>query len=73
MQDIPVSSSLIAAASYDAEMQELALTFKSGARWIYGNGAQPFTQEDADAFASASSAGKWFLEMIKGQWPERPA
>lgn len=72
MQTIPVSSSLIAAAQYDEAMQELHITFqKSGARWIYGDAAQPFTQADADALASAASAGQWFLQQIKGRWPER--
>ena len=70
---IPISSSLIAAADYDEKRQELAVTFKSGARWIYGNETRPFTPDDADAFLSAGSKGKWFLEQIKGQWPERRA
>ena len=61
---IPITSSLIAAADYDPQKQEIAITFKSGARWIYGNETQPFTQADADSFAGASS---------KGQWPERRA
>ena len=70
---IPITSSLIAAADYDPQKQELAITFKSGARWAYGSEAQPFTQEDADSFAGASSKGQWFLQQIKGQWPERRA
>ena len=70
---IPISSSLIAAADYDEQRQELAITFKSGARWVYGSEAQPFTPDDADAFLSSGSKGKWFLEQIKGQWPERRA
>ena len=47
---IPITSSLIAAADYDPQKQELAITFKSGARWVYGSEAQPFTPDDADAF-----------------------
>ena len=70
---IPISSSLIAAADYDEQRQELVITFRSGARWVYGSEAQPFTPDDADAFLSAGSKGKWFLEQIKGQWPERRA
>ena len=72
MQEIPVSSSLIARAAYDAEAQELEIVFqKTGARWRYGSGARPFTQEDADAFAGAASKGQHFLAEIRGQWPER--
>lgn len=71
MQTIPISSSLLRAAVYDEERQELSLTFKSGARWIYGNAAQPFTQNDFDAFTGATSQGQHFLQSIKGSWPER--
>ena len=71
MQQIPVSSSLIRSAAYDSERHELAVTFASGATWIYGNASQPFTSEDAMAFAGAGSKGQWFLGNIKGQWPER--
>ena len=72
MESIPVSSSLIARAAYDADAGELHLWFKSnGAHWIYGSKAQPFTQADADAFAGASSAGQHFLGTIKGSFPER--
>lgn len=68
MQEIPVSSSLIARAAYDAEAQELYLTFKSnGARWVYST----VDQATADAFAGASSAGQFFLQSIKGAYPER--
>lgn len=73
MQTIPVSSSLIAGAAYDDEAQSLVITFKSGARWAYGDAGQPFTQSDADAFAAAPSAGSYFLSSIKGSWPERRA
>ena len=71
METIPVASSLLRAASYDPEAQELHLTFKDGARWVYGNAGQPFTQEDADALAGAPSSGKHFLSAIKGAFPER--
>jgi hypothetical protein len=72
VEPIPVSSSLIARAAYDAEAGELHLWFKSnGAHWIYGSKVQPFTQSDADAFAGASSAGQHFLQNVKGSFPER--
>lgn len=70
-QDLAISSSLLRAASYDDEAQELTLTFKAGAKWAYGNGDQPFTQDDFDAFAGASSHGQHFLQQIKGAFPER--
>lgn len=73
MQSIPITSSLLSAASYDPERQELALTFKSGARWVYGSQSRPFTEQDLDAFTGASSQGQHFLQSIKGQWPERRA
>ena len=71
MRQIPVTSSMIAAAAYDDERQELVLTFKSGATWRYGSETRPFTPEDVDRFEGASSAGQHFLQDIKGQWPER--
>ncbi|MDE2103793.1 MAG: KTSC domain-containing protein [Patescibacteria group bacterium] len=73
MVEIPVSSSLILAAAYDDVAQELHVTFKNGARWIYGNSVRPFTAEDAALFEGAASKGQWFLQQIKGQWPERRA
>lgn len=72
LQIIPVSSSMIAAAAYDPDAQELEITFKSnGARWRYGSQAQPLDQAEADAFAGAGSAGAYFLSNIKGSYPER--
>ena len=68
---IPISSSLIAAADYDEKRQELAVTFKSGAKWIYGNETQPFTPDDADAFLSAGSKGRYFLDQIRDVFPAR--
>lgn len=71
MQSLPITSSLLTAAQYDEEKQQLRLTFKSGSSWLYGDAARPFTQADLDGFTGASSAGKYFLENIKGQYPER--
>lgn len=74
IRDIPIASSLILQAQYDDERQELLLTFRSnGHRWAYGSPSRPFTPADAEAFESAGSAGQWFLNSIKGQWPERRA
>ena len=73
MQAIPVSSSLIRSAIYDEEKHELTVVFSIGATWIYGNQAQPFMADDAAEFAGAASKGKWFLERVKGQFPERRA
>ena len=71
MRMLPVSSSLIAGAEYDDSAQVLLVTFRSGARWAYGDAGRPFTAEDVDAFESASSKGAWFLQAVKGQFPER--
>lgn len=71
MQTIAVSSSLIAGAAYDEERQVLLITFKSGAKWQYGDAGQPFTADDAAQFEGAASKGKHFLEQIKGVYPER--
>ena len=71
MQQIPVSSSLIASAAYDDQAMALSITFKSGATWAYGNAAQPFTAQDLADFRSAGSQGKHFLQLIKGSYPER--
>ena len=73
MRTIPLSSSLIAGAAYDDARQELHVTFKSGARWVYGSETQPFTAEDVDALEGATSKGQWFLQNIKGAYPERRA
>ena len=73
MQVIPVSSSLLSGAKYDEEKQQLHLTFKNGATWIYGDASRPFSQADADEFTGAESHGKHFLQAIKGNWPERRA
>lgn len=73
MQAVPVSSSLLSGAQYDEENQQLHLTFKSGARWVYGDASRPFTPADLDEFTGAESAGKHFLQNIKGAWPEKRA
>lgn len=67
METIPTNSSLLAGAAYDADRQELVLTFKSGATWAYGN----FSPEDLEDFRSAGSQGSHFLQHIKGSYPER--
>lgn len=73
MQQIPLSSSLIASAAYDEQAQQLIVVFKSGARWAYGDASQPFTPDDVAALEGASSKGQWLLQQIKGNWPERRA
>lgn len=67
METIPTNSSLLAGAAYDAERQELVLTFKRGATWAYSG----FSPDDLNDFRSASSQGKHFLQFIKGSYPER--
>lgn len=73
MRQIPITSSLIVGAAYDEASQQLAVTFKSGATWLYGDAIQPFTEQDAEAFEGASSKGQHFLNSIKGSFPERRA
>ena len=55
------NSSLIQGARYDEGLKVLEVTFAGGKRYVYGN----FPPDEADAFESAPSAGKHFLEAIK--------
>ena len=73
MRTLSIDSSLLSGAQHDEENQQLHLTFKSGAKWIYGDASRPFTQADADELEGADSHGKHFLGVIKGNWPERRA
>lgn len=71
METIPFTSSLLAAAAFDPDAQELHVTFRNSDKWIYGNGGQPFTQQDYDLFAGAASKGSWFLQQIRDVFPGR--
>lgn len=73
MQSLPVSSSLIQTAAYDESAQSLLITFTSGAKWAYGDASQPFTATDMADFLGAPSQGAYFLNSIKGTFPERRA
>lgn len=67
MQSIPIDSSMIRAASYDEASQELHITFKNGARYVYSS----VPQEEADALASAESAGSYFISAIRDAYVAR--
>lgn len=60
---IPASSH-IAAVSYDAETQELEVTFKDGTPLIYAN----VPERVARGFSSALSAGKYFNAQIRDRF-----
>ena len=64
MITIPISSSNIAGAEYDASNQVLYITFHSGAKYRYDG----VSQEDVDAFAIAPSAGSHFHNEIKSSF-----
>lgn len=59
--DISINSSLLSKASYNAETEELTITFKSGATWKY----LAVTQEEINNFAVSASQGSYFLHYIK--------
>ena len=61
MKTIAIASSNISGAEYDELAQQLYITFHSGAKYRYDG----VSQEDADAFAAAPSAGKHFHNEIK--------
>lgn len=60
----PVDSSLIKAAGYDVEKEELTIEFHSGAVYIYKEVSLPVYE----AMLGARSPGKFFLRNVKGQY-----
>lgn len=56
-------SSNIQQIDYDPEAQELVVAFKSGGTYRYDG----VSQNMADGFANAESAGKYLHTFVKGQ------
>ncbi len=64
---VAIVSSMISQADYDSDAGELIITFKSnGARHAY-----KAPEDEFAALVAAPSAGKYFLDAIRGQFPER--
>ena len=61
MEMTPVTSSLIAAVSYDPEALELFVEFKKGDTYVYRKVPQPVF----DALVGSLSVGQFFLRNIK--------
>jgi len=60
----PLQSSHIKSAGYDADAEELHVTFKSGGTYVY----RGVPQDDADAFFDAPSHGKHLQNEIIGTY-----
>lgn len=61
--DIPIAeSSNIKSIQYDVDAQTLVVAFKAGGVYQYDG----VSQDKADGFASADSAGKYLHTFIKG-------
>ncbi len=63
---LPIASSMIQSAGYDAQSQTLDVEFKNGRIYSYAN----VPQSEYDGLMGASSAGKFFLSNIKGVYSE---
>jgi len=61
-------SSHILGASYDADTQELAISFKAGT-YVYSG----VSEDTARDFEQAPSAGKFLESSIKGHYPYQKA
>jgi len=62
---IPVSSSDLLSVRYNADDEELYITFHDGSEYRY-DGVDPFTYA---GLMSASSKGRYFSENIRGAYP----
>jgi hypothetical protein len=63
-----IQSTLISYVAYDATSRTLLVTFKkSGDTWAY----DPVPQEEYDSLVNAGSAGRYFLDNIRGSYNER--
>jgi len=61
MDMTPVASSMITAVGYDADKQQLGVTFTNGSTYTYGG----VPQSEYDNLLSAPSVGKYFAANIK--------
>lgn len=59
-----VSSSVIRAAAYDEELEELTVTFTSGKRYVYFD----VPEWVYDGLLAAESAGEYFNRHIKDRY-----
>jgi lysyl-tRNA synthetase class 2 len=57
-------SSVIESFLYDAQTQELSVTFRSGRRYIY----KDVPRETAEGLSAAASAGEFFNTHIRDQF-----
>lgn len=64
MERVPVISSNIVSAGYDAESQTLEIEFKGGTVYQYYS----FPQTEFDAFLGANSKGSHFHAFIKDRY-----
>lgn len=62
---IAVNSSLLREVGYDGPSETLRVTFSSGSTWDYAD----VSMAEYEALMHASSVGKAFNSMIKGQKP----
>jgi hypothetical protein len=62
-----LASSNLASADYDAETQTLTITFKSGGAYEYDG----VPQAVYDQLLQASSAGQYFMSVIKDAYVTR--
>lgn len=67
METIPIRSSMLKAASYDPDAQELVVTFVNGSRYAYAG----VPQDEVDALAGADSQGKQFASAIRDSYEAR--
>lgn len=63
----PLRSSNLVGYEYDAERQELKITFHSGRTYTYGS----VPQDIAEGLGQADSPGRYFNNSIKGVYAER--
>lgn len=63
----PLRSSNLLGYEYDAERQELKITFHSGRTYTYGSVPETI----AEGLDTASSPGQYFHNHIKGVYSER--
>jgi hypothetical protein len=64
---LPVQSAMAKAVGYDRDRHQLQVEFKNGSVYEY-NGVDSQTWE---AFKTSDSAGKFFNQAIKGNYPSR--
>lgn len=57
-------SSMLSAASFDSETNELEVEFRSGKTYVHHN----VPQEVADGLRAAGSPGRFYLQNIKGNF-----